>query len=202
MTNFFGGKKICFITRLITSRKMPTGLGAGAGRQIRSELATSCGADPERKPRLSPPSRSARGVAGLKRAKLGRTWCGAVALHRPLARDRARLWGQARRALGRRFVRRLSFRRMSVRPRCPDQAAAAQEALKKIFRSGRCLHPRHAQSKPIEIPCRQAGATVTRIWAQRGSRPRAPRDQRYAGLVCSAPSPHAMPAPRLSCRWP
>jgi hypothetical protein len=54
----------------------------------------------------------------------------------------------------------------------------------------------HAQGKPIEIWWRDEArigqqGTLTRVWAERGSRPRAPRDQRYDwaylfGAVCPA----------------
>jgi hypothetical protein len=44
--------------------------------------------------------------------------------------------------------------------------------------------PGHAQSKPIEIWFQDEArigqqGTLTRVWARRGSRPRAPRDRRY-----------------------
>jgi transposase len=56
--------------------------------------------------------------------------------------------------------------------------------------------PQHARGKPIEIWWQDEArigqqGTLTRIWAERGSRPRAPRDQRYDwaylfGAVCPA----------------
>jgi hypothetical protein len=56
--------------------------------------------------------------------------------------------------------------------------------------------PREAETKPIEIWFQDEArigqkGTLTRIWAQRGSRPTAPRDQRYSwaylfGAVCPA----------------
>lgn len=54
--------------------------------------------------------------------------------------------------------------------------------------------PEHARSKPLEVWFQdEAGVgqqgTLTRIWAERGTRPRAPRDTRYKwayifGAVC------------------
>ena len=56
--------------------------------------------------------------------------------------------------------------------------------------------PAHARDKPIELWWQDEArvgqqGTLTRIWAERGSRPRAPRDQRYDwaylfGAVCPA----------------
>lgn len=56
--------------------------------------------------------------------------------------------------------------------------------------------PQEAKSKPIEVWFQDEArigqkGTLTRIWAQRGSRPTAPRDQRYSwaylfGAVCPA----------------
>jgi hypothetical protein len=54
--------------------------------------------------------------------------------------------------------------------------------------------PEHARAKPIEIWFQDEArvgqqGTLTRIWAKRGTRPRAPRDRRYAwaylfGAIC------------------
>src|SRR3954453_6032945 len=54
--------------------------------------------------------------------------------------------------------------------------------------------PEHAKDKAIEIWFQDEArvgqqGTLTRVWAQRGTRPRAPRDRRYAwaylfGAVC------------------
>src|SRR5690349_19584276 len=77
-------------------------------------------------------------------------------------------------------LRRLGFTRLSVRPRHPKADAAAQAAFKK--------------TSPIEIWFQDEArvgqqGTLTRVWARRGTRPRAPRDRRYAwaylfGAVC------------------
>ena len=57
--------------------------------------------------------------------------------------------------------------------------------MKKLRRPGRRGHPVQARSRPIELYWKdeaQIGqqGTLTRIWAARGSRPPAPRDQRYS----------------------
>ena len=56
--------------------------------------------------------------------------------------------------------------------------------------------PEHARGKPLELWWQDEArigqqGTLTRVWAERGSRPSAPRDQRYAwaylfGAVCPA----------------
>ena len=56
--------------------------------------------------------------------------------------------------------------------------------------------PEHARGKPVELWWQDEArigqqGTLTRVWAERGSRPSAPRDQRYAwaylfGAVCPA----------------
>ena len=65
--------------------------------------------------------------------------------------------------------------------------------IKKLRRSGACRRPRHA-GKPLELWWQDEArvgqqGTLTYIWAHRGSRPRAPRDQRHRsaylfGAVC------------------
>ena len=53
--------------------------------------------------------------------------------------------------------------------------------------------PETARSKPLEIWFQDEArvgqrGTLTRIWAERGTRPRAPRDTRYIWSYISAPS--------------
>ena len=94
------------------------------------------------------------------------------------------------------LLRRLGFRRLSVRPHHPHKDIAAQEAFKKTCRSGCRLRSaaRTRQADRDLVAGRshvgQQG-TLTRVWAERGSRPPAPRDQRYDwaylfGAVCPA----------------
>ncbi|WGS17274.1 IS630 family transposase [Bradyrhizobium sp. ISRA463] len=80
---------------------------------------------------------------------------------------------------------KLGYRRLSVRPRHPQADEAAQEAFSKNFATTLTTTlPAHAQGKPIEIWFQDEArigqqGTLTRVWAKRGSRPRAPRDRRY-----------------------
>ncbi|MBI0539022.1 IS630 family transposase [Roseomonas sp. KE2513] len=89
----------------------------------------------------------------------------------------------------------LRFRRLSVRPQHPQSDLAAQAAFKGGF-TDRVKEVAHevATGTPLEIwfmdeaRVGQQG-TLTRIWAKRGTRPRAVRDHRYTwawlfGAVC------------------
>src|SRR4029077_12678686 len=82
------------------------------------------------------------------------------------------------------MLRRLGFRRLSVRPRHPRQDPAAQETHKKTLPDlVKAVIPEHAREKPIELWWQDEArvgqqGTLTRVWAERGSRPAAPRDQR------------------------
>jgi len=107
------------------------------------------------------------------------------------------------------LMARLNFSRVSVRPRHPEQDAAAQEAHKKEFAElVAAAIPEHARGKPIELWWQDEArvgqqGSLTYIWADRGSRPRAPRDQRYDwayifGAVCPARGVGA--APRACAR--
>jgi hypothetical protein len=96
--------------------------------------------------------------------------------------------------------RRLGFARLSVRPPLGAPAAPAARPRgagrrPKTFAElvGEAL-PERARGKPVEIWCPDEArvgqqGTLTRIWARRGSRPRAPRDRRSSwaclfGAVC------------------
>jgi len=92
---------------------------------------------------------------------------------------------------------RLNFTHMSVRPRHPEQDVAAQEAHKTNFAElVAAVIPEHAHGKPIELWWQDEArigqqGSLTYVWAEQGSRPRAPRDQRYEwaylfGAVCPA----------------
>jgi transposase len=95
------------------------------------------------------------------------------------------------------LLRRLNFRRMSVRPQHPESDEAAQEAFKKNFADlARAAIPDSAVGKPIEFWWQDEArvgqqGTLTRIWARRGSRPRAAKDHRFTsahlfGAACPA----------------
>ena len=85
----------------------------------------------------------------------------------------------------------LGFRRLSVRhpvfdpPHHPKTDPEAQEAFKKNFAATvEEVLPEQARGKPLEVWFQDEArvgqqGTLTRIWADRGSRPRAPRDTRY-----------------------
>ena len=65
--------------------------------------------------------------------------------------------------------------------------------------------PAHARDKPIELWWQDEArvsqqGTLTRIWAECGSRPRAPRDQRYDWAYLFGGFPRAMPAPHCAGR--
>ena len=89
----------------------------------------------------------------------------------------------------------LGFRRLSARPQHPKSDPDAQEAFKKtVAAEVEAALPETARSKPLEIWFQDEArvgqqGTLTRIWAERGTRPRAPRDTRYIwsyifGTVC------------------
>jgi transposase len=95
------------------------------------------------------------------------------------------------------LLRRLNFRRMSVRPQHPESDEAEQEAFKRDFADlVRAALPDSAAGKPVEFWWQDEArvgqqGTLTRIWARRGSRPRALRDHRFTsaylfGAACPA----------------
>ena len=97
-------------------------------------------------------------------------------------------------------LHRLGFARLSVRPRHPKADEAAQEAFKKAsprWSRRRCPSTPVASRSRSGFKMVERGAfnrvgqqgTLTWVWARRGTRPRAPRDRRYAwaylfGAVC------------------
>ncbi|WP_428483117.1 IS630 family transposase [Rhodopila sp.] len=96
-----------------------------------------------------------------------------------------------------RILSALGFSHISVRPRHPKADAEAQQAHKKNFAElVAAAIPPAAHGKPIELWWQDEArvgqqGSLTRIWAERGSRPTAPRDQRYHwaylfGAVCPA----------------
>ena len=97
------------------------------------------------------------------------------------------------------LLRKLDFRRLSVRPQHPKSDPEAQEAYKENFNDlVREKVVAHLCGKPMDMPLElwfqdearigQQG-TLTRTWAKRGTRPRAVRDHRFTsaylfGAVC------------------
>ena len=92
-------------------------------------------------------------------------------------------------------LRRLGFTRLSVRPEAPEGGRGGAGGVQKGFAElvAGAL-PEHARGKPVEVWFQDEArvgqqGTLTRVWARRGTRPRAPRDRRYAwaylfGAVC------------------
>ena len=124
---------------------------------------------------------------GRSRPRSGTGRRGAVAARRSQTPDRGGIPGEAARAHGWQVAGGARLRRLTVRPRHPKSDPEAQEAFKKT--SPRRLRPipEHARGKPLEIWFQDEArvgqqGTLTRIWAKRGSRPRAPRDTRRMGL--------------------
>jgi hypothetical protein len=81
-----------------------------------------------------------------------------------------------------------------VRPRHPQSDAKAQADIKNFTDLVRAAPPETAQDKPLEIWFQDDArvgqqGTLTRLWARKGSRPRAPKDCRHTwacifGAVC------------------
>jgi len=95
------------------------------------------------------------------------------------------------------ILRKLKFRKMTVRPQHPKSKPEDQEAFKKSFSNQlitQLMSNTALAGKPIEIWFQDEArigqqGTLTRVWARRGTRPRAPHDQRRAsayifGAVC------------------
>ncbi|HEX8450507.1 MAG TPA: IS630 family transposase [Longimicrobium sp.] len=94
-------------------------------------------------------------------------------------------------------LRRLGFRRLVTRPRHPGHDAAAQASFQRDFPAlVEAVLPPEACGKPVELWWQDEArigqqGTLTRVWAERGSRPAAPKDCLYAwayrfGAVCPA----------------
>ena len=92
-------------------------------------------------------------------------------------------------------LRRLGFTRLSVQAEAPEGGRGGAGGVQKSFAElVREALPEHARGKPVEVWFQDEArvgqqGTLTRVWARRGTRPRAPRDRRYAwaylfGAVC------------------
>ena len=95
------------------------------------------------------------------------------------------------------LLRDLNFRRLSVRPLHPKTDPVAQESFKTNFADlVREALPANAAGKPVEIWFQDEArvgqqGTLTRIWAKRGTCPRALKDRRFNwtylfGAICPA----------------
>jgi transposase len=96
-----------------------------------------------------------------------------------------------------RELRAMGYRKLSARPRHHTQDVEAVEAFKKKFLAlVEKIARKKARGKPIEIWFQDEARIgqknkITRRWAERGSRPSAPRDQRTCsvyifGAICPA----------------
>jgi transposase len=93
-------------------------------------------------------------------------------------------------------LRRLGFARPPVgAPQAPAERSGSPGGVQKGFAElVEGALPEHARGKPVEVWFQDEArvgqqGTLTRLWARRGTRPRAPRDRRYAwaylfGAVC------------------
>jgi len=134
---------------------------------------------------------------GPARAGPGRAWRGALAPGRPGARDRRQVRGRAGRA---QHERRVAPARLPA-PGCPSLPSRSRRSGASVFQSNfaalvDAALPEHARGKALELWWQNEArigqqGTLTRVWAERGSRPSAPRDQRYSwaylfGAICLA----------------
>ncbi len=105
---------------------------------------------------------------------------------------RHQLSALAQRSVGA-MLRRLGFLRLSV-PDIRGRTRRRRRHTKNFADLVKAVIPEHAREKPIELWWQDEArvgqqGTLTRVWAERGSRPPAPRDQRHDwaylfGAVC------------------
>src|SRR3954464_12424763 len=117
---------------------------------------------------------------------------GAVAGDRSQGADRDALRGPAARALGRQGPAPARLHPPVGPPEAPDGGRGGVQKGFAALVAGAL--PEHARGKPVEVWSQDEAhvgqqGTLTRVWARRGTRPRAPRDRRYAwaylfGAVC------------------
>jgi transposase-like protein len=149
-----------------------------------AELATAVeqGPDPDRDPRvgLRPPEGRLRG---------------ALAPGRPPSADRGPLRGPAARAHGRQGPAPARLHPPVGAAQAPEGGCGDAGGVQKSFAElVAAALPEHARGKPVEVWFQDEArvgqqGTLTRVWARRGTRPRAPRDRRHAwaylfGAVC------------------
>src|SRR3954447_20068842 len=120
---------------------------------------------------------------------------GALAAGRPAGPDRGPLRGPAARALGRQGAAPARLQpRVGPAPAPEGRRGGAGGVQKGFAELVAGALPEHARGKPVEVWFQDEArvgqqGTLTRVWARRGTRPRAPRDRRYAwaylfGAVC------------------
>src|SRR6187399_960824 len=120
---------------------------------------------------------------------------GALAAGRPPGPDRGPLRGPAARALGRQGAAPARLQPRLGQAAAPEGGRGGAGGVQKGFAElVAAALPKHARGKPVEVwfldeaRVGQQG-TLTRVWARRGTRPRAPRDRRHTwaypfGAVC------------------
>ena len=95
------------------------------------------------------------------------------------------------------YLATLGYRRLQVAPAAPENRSTRPRGFQKNCGAAvAAAIPQAAQGKPVEVWFQDEArvgqqGTLTRIWARRGTRPRAPRDTRYQwaylfGAVCPA----------------
>src|SRR3954451_13245393 len=150
---------------------------------------------PRRPPRPAPvgtraaPHARAGGRAGGGRgagAGPGPGRRGALAPDRPQGLDRDAVRGPAARALGRQGAAPARLRPPLRPAEAPEGgrggAGGVQKGSAELVAAA---PPGHARGKPVEVWFQDEArvgqqGTLTRVWARRGTRPRAPRDRRHA----------------------
>ena len=152
------------------------------GQEAELAAAVEQGPDPDRDPRvgLRPPEGRLRG---------------ALAAGRPPGADRGPLRRPPARALGRQGPAPARLQPRLGQAAVPEGgrggAGGVQEGFAELVREAL---PERARGKPVEVWFQDEArvgrqGTPTRVWARRGTRPRAPRDRRHAwaylfGAVC------------------
>ena len=118
-----------------------------------------------------------------------------MAAGRPAGFDRGALRGPAARALGRQGPAPARLHPPVGQAEAPEGRRGGAGGVQKSFAAlVAAALPEHARGKPVEVWFQDEArvgqqGTLTRVWARRGTRPRAPRDRRYAwaylfGAVC------------------
>src|SRR3954464_3671511 len=114
---------------------------------------------------------------------------------RPGGPDRGPLRGPAARALGRQGAAPARLHPPVGQAEAPEGGRGGAGGVQKAFAElVAAALPERARGKPVEVWFQDEArvgqqGTLTRVWARRGTRPRAPRDRRYAwaylfGAVC------------------
>src|SRR3954447_13933080 len=147
--------------------------------------------------RAAPHARAGGRAGGRRGAGAGPRpgWRGALAPGRPAGPDRDAVRGPAARALGRKGAAPARLRPPVGPSPAPEGGRGGAGGVQKSFAElVREALPERARGKPVEIWFQDEArvgqqGTLTRVWARRGTRPRAPRDRRHAwaylfGAVC------------------